>query len=85
MIKIPFKYKDCFPLPERELTEEELQTVTSKVSDGSNMEIIYYQGDEPEINSEPEEQKGMDISSVDINTLTQDQLNTLANLLRSKL
>jgi len=47
MIEIDFIRKGAFCEPKRELTEEELNTVTSKVTNGSVNKIIYYQGDEP--------------------------------------
>ena len=47
MIIIECEFIEGKFIPSRELTGEEIKTVTSVLTNGSNNTIIYYQGDEP--------------------------------------
>ena len=58
-----------------ELSKDEIskQNITSILDNFESGERIYYQGDEPVIEVESIEQK-VDISNIDIDTLTDEQL-----------
>lgn len=75
MIKIEVENNNGLNYPSRELSDSEKKTVTSVHCDG--IHYVYYQGDEPkrEIIDEPIiEHSGVDISGIDIDTLTDEQL-----------
>ena len=76
MIKIEIENRGGVNFPKRELTTKEKATVTSQLCNG--IEYIYYQGDEPTkdiVNEDVYEDTGkINISTVDINTLTEEQV-----------
>ena len=78
MIKIKYTFQNGTCIPERELTQEEKLTVTSELTNGSDMTITYFQGDEPvrelPVSNEPEK---IDISNIDIDSLTDEQIAKL--------
>lgn len=78
MIKIKAIQGDGIYSPERILSNKEMETVTSVLSNG--VEYVYYQGDEPVKNVVDETQfpaPKTDISNIDIDSLTADQIMKL--------
>lgn len=75
MIRIKCIETEGVTSPERVLTAKEKETVTSILC--NSVEYIYYQGDEPQKAeqpyAEPVEEK-TDISNIDIDSLTDEQI-----------
>lgn len=84
MITLNFKYKDNLPVAERELTAEEKETITSILTNGGDMTITYYQGDEPvqqiEQIAEPSPEK-VDLISI-LSKATPEEINYIKQLLK---